>query len=109
MLVVIQPNPIGKLLGVIEQNSHFLKVCSCICDVSDLAHDSIKMVEAGMLRISHGFKPKEFSQLPMKGGDQTPAGFLVSKYEIVEESLVSVPANCVYWAPMVVESVTRAA
>lgn len=89
----LQPSPIGKLLGTIEQNARFLKVCSCICDVSELAHDSIKMVEAGILRISHGFKPKEFSQLPMKSGDQTPAGFLVSKYEIVEESLVSVPAN----------------
>jgi len=89
----LQPHPIGKLLGTIEQNDRYLKVASCICDVSDLAHDSIKMVESGILRISHGFKPKEFSQLPMKSGDQVPAGFLVSKYEIVEESLVSVPAN----------------
>jgi hypothetical protein len=89
----LQPQPIGKLLGIISQNSNILKVASCICDVNELASDSIKMVEAGILRISHGFKPKTFEPLPMKSGDQTPAGFHVLKYEVVEESLVSVPAN----------------
>lgn len=89
----LQPQPIGKLLGVISQNSNILKVASCICDVNELASDSIKMVEAGILRISHGFKPKTFEPLPMKSGDQVPAGFHVLKYEVVEESLVSVPAN----------------
>lgn len=89
----LQPSPIGKLLGVIDQNSNFLKVASCICDVNDLAADSIKMVEAGILRISHGFKPKRFEPLASQPGEQMPAGFRVKACSIVEESLVSVPSN----------------
>jgi hypothetical protein len=48
-----------------------------------------KLVEAGVLRFSHGFIPLEFEE--RKGGPM--ARFNVLKFDIVEESLVSVPSN----------------
>lgn len=89
----LQPQPIGKYLGTIEQNNMFLKGVSCICDINELSGDCVKLVEAEILRISHGFKPKKFEALNSSPGDQVPAGFKVTSFEVVEESLVSVPAN----------------
>lgn len=89
----LQPMPIGKYLGTIEQNSQFVKCASVICDVSDVSRDAIKMVEANILRISHGFRPKQFEPLPSQPGDQLPGGFHVKKYNVIEKSVVSVPSN----------------
>ena len=79
--------PIGKMLAVHEHNERRLVLVSAIVDINDLAHDSAKMIEAGMGRFSHGFKALEFEK-NKEGG-----GFDIKLFEIMEESLVSVPSN----------------
>lgn len=79
--------PIGKMLSVYSQNSKALTLISCIVDINDLAHDSAVMVESGMGRFSHGFKAIEFDK------NKDGGGFDVKKFDIMEESLVSVPSN----------------
>lgn len=78
--------PIGKLLLVAEHNTKRLSVYSAIVDMNELSHDAAVMVDNKMGRFSHGFKAIEFDK--EKGG-----GFDVKSYEIMEESLVSVPSN----------------
>ena len=84
--------PIGKLLAIHEHNAKHLKVISCIVDMSPLAHDAAVMIDNDMGRFSHGFRALEF--LEMKAADgMSPGGFDVKRFEIMEESLVSVPSN----------------
>lgn len=83
--------PIGKLLVVADQNEKKLHVISAIVDMNDLCHDSAVMVDNGMGRFSHGFRAFNFSE--NKEGVGGEDGFDVKTFEIMEESLVSVPAN----------------
>lgn len=85
----LHTSPIGKMVRIIEQNKDLLKVATVLLDLNDLTSDAAKLVEAGALRFSHGFIPLEFEE--RKGGPY--ARFNVLKFEIVEESLVSVPSN----------------
>jgi len=83
--------PIGKFIAIAEQNTKHLKTYSAIVDINDLSHDSAVMVDNGMGRFSHGFRALEFVET--KGGREGGVGFDIHKFEIMEESLVSVPAN----------------
>lgn len=83
--------PIGKMLAIAIQNSKTLDLWSCIVDMNETCHDSAVMVDNGMGRFSHGFKATEFEKVKAKPTGE--AGFEVFKGEIMEESLVSVPAN----------------
>lgn len=85
--------PIGKLLAVREKNPNRLTVVSCIVDMNELCHDSAVMVDNDMARFSHGFRALQFTQAKERAGDNGEAGFDVKKFEVMEESLVSVPAN----------------
>lgn len=86
--------PIGKLLQVVEHSSSVLRNVSALIDMNELAHDSAVMLENGMGRFSHGFRALEWEQLKESEGDTTgPAGFDIKVFEIMEESLVSVPSN----------------
>lgn len=96
----VQIEPIGKMVKVLAQSEEGIVVLSAIVDVNPLSQDAAKMVEAGMLRISHGFRPLEFRMLELEQDEgktpdvETPQpGFDIKKFEIMEESLVSVPAN----------------
>ena len=82
--------PIGKFLAVNQQNSKRVKVYSCIVDMNETSHDAAVMVDNGMGRFSHGFRALEYEE--MKDGTDI-VGFDVKRAEIMEESLVSVPAN----------------
>jgi len=84
--------PIGKLLLVQEKNPNRLVCVSCIVDMNELCHDSAVMVDNGMGRFSHGFRALRFSK-NKEGVDKDGEGFDVKEFEIMEESLVSVPAN----------------
>ncbi len=84
--------PIGKLLKVAEKGEDRLSVVSCIVDMNALSHDAAVMVDNGMGRFSHGFRALEFDEIKGIGEDE-PSGFDVKKFEIMEESLVSVPSN----------------
>ncbi len=83
--------PIGKMLVVVKQNSKQLVLVSAIVDINELSHDAAVMIDNGMGRFSHGFRALEFEELKEKEGE--PSGFDVKRFEIMEESLVSVPSN----------------
>ncbi len=83
--------PIGKMIKVVSQNKKSLKIISAIVDMNKLCHDAAVMVDNGMGRFSHGFRALEFE--PMKDKEGETEGFDVKSFEIMEESLVSVPSN----------------
>lgn len=88
--------PIGKSLGVAEHTDKQLVMYSAIVDVNELAQDAAVMIANKMGRFSHGFKALEFSAIKDKaepGKTSGGKGFDVTRFEIMEESLVSVPAN----------------
>ena len=86
--------PIGKMLLVHEHNSNKLVLISAIVDMNELSHDSAVMVDNDMGRFSHGFRALEFDTLKEEDGSTTgPGGFDIKRFEIMEESLVSVPSN----------------
>ena len=82
--------PIGKMYGVLEQNSNYVKTACGIAD-TELGRDAATLVEFGALRISHGFKPKEFE--PKNGKEDGSEGWKIKRYSVMEVSLVSIPAN----------------
>jgi len=84
--------PIGKMLRIALQNEKTLDLWSCIIDMNETSHDSAVMVDNGMGRFSHGFKAREFDKVKDSKGKLT-GGFDIVRCEVMEESLVSVPAN----------------
>lgn len=84
--------PIGKMLAKLEHTTKQLVLLSCIVDINDLAHDAAVMIDSKMGRFSHGFRALEFNEMKAADG-RSPGGFDVKSFEIMEESLVSVPAN----------------
>lgn len=82
--------PIGKMMRVVSQDKDCLKVATVLLDINELTSDAGKLFEAGALRFSHGFIAKEFEE--RKGGGDM-ARFNILKFDIVEESAVSVPSN----------------
>jgi HK97 family phage prohead protease len=87
----VQMQPIGKMLKVVKHSKDELIVLTAILDVNPLSEDAAKMVEAEVLRISHGFRPLQYEFIPEKNNE--PSGFDITQFEVMEESLVSVPAN----------------
>lgn len=86
--------PIGKCLGVASQDKKRLTVYSSIVDMNDLSHDAAVMVDNKMGRFSHGFRALDFNKMKEESGKTTSGpGFEVLHYEVMEESLVSVPSN----------------
>jgi len=83
--------PIGKMIGVAKQTKKNLTLVSAIVDLNELAHDAAVMIDNNMGRFSHGFRALEFE--PIKNSSGEEEGFDVKRFEIMEESLVSVPAN----------------
>ena len=84
--------PIGLYLYTAEQNTKWLKVVSCIVSVNDLAEDCAVMAANKMARFSHGFRAINFTKIKA-GREGQQGGFNVASCEVMEESMVSVPAN----------------
>lgn len=84
--------PIGKMLAIAEHNSKRLSIVSAIIDMNELCHDAAVMIDNDMGRFSHGFRALEFSKIK-EGSSEEEGGFDVKLFEIMEESLVSVPSN----------------
>jgi hypothetical protein len=87
--------PIGKMLAVASHTKDELQLYSCIVDMNDLCHDAAVMVDNDMGRFSHGFRALDFLEIKAgrEGDDSSPGGYDVKRFEVLEESLVSVPAN----------------
>ena len=85
--------PIGAHRKLLEQDKSKVRGYAEIAD-TPLGKDAAYLAEFGALRISHGFRPKEFEPITEKSGrDEIITGFNVLKYEMMEVSLVSVPSN----------------
>ncbi len=87
--------PIGKALGIAKHTSEVLSLFSAIVDMNELSHDSAVMIDNKMGRFSHGFSADEFKELPKEEQNENSffPGFDVTKFSMMEESLVSVPSN----------------
>ena len=86
--------PIGKMLQIVEHNSKQLVLISAIVDMNELSHDAAVMVDNDMARFSHGFRALEWDQRKETEGETSgQVGFEIKKFEIMEESIVSVPSN----------------
>jgi hypothetical protein len=88
--------PVGKMVSVFDHSKNKLSLISAIVDLNELAHDSAVMVDSDMARFSHGFRALQFREL--KEDTETEQtmivpGFDITKFEIMEESIVSVPSN----------------
>jgi hypothetical protein len=84
--------PIGKFLKVFKQSKKSVSVVSAIVDMNALSHDAATMIDNNMGRFSHGFRPLEFDKISGKDEDEQE-GYDIKRFEVMEESLVSVPAN----------------
>lgn len=82
--------PIGKLVKNLLHNSEMIVNHYAVADVP-LGRDAVVLVEFGALRISHGFRALEAEWVEGRGNER--GGFLVSKYHVMETSLVSIPSN----------------
>ena len=91
----MHPLPVGKVLTIIEQSDVMLRCASVLLDLNDLTSDIAKLIDADVLRFSHGFRALEFNQRKDDGDgeDMMGGGFDITKFEIMEASLVSVPSN----------------
>ena len=84
--------PIGKMLGIAKHTPEELSLFSAIVDMNELSRDSAVMIENKMGRFSHGFSADEYKDL--EGEEDNPfGGFDITKFSIMEESLVSIPSN----------------
>jgi len=84
--------PIGKMLAITQHTKDKLQLISCIVDINDLSHDAAVMIDNDMGRFSHGFRALDWSPLVDDKGEEI-GGFEVKSFEVMEESLVSVPSN----------------
>ncbi len=88
--------PIGKSLGVAEQNKNRLALYTAVVDINELSHDVAVMLHNDMGRFSHGFKALDFTEIKYTddyGRVVKPGGFDIKSFEVMEESWVSVAAN----------------
>ena len=84
--------PIGKMLAEYEKSTNKLTLISAIVDMNELCHDAAVMVDNDMGRFSHGFRALDFVETKSEDG-KGASSFDIKKWEVLEESLVSVPSN----------------
>jgi HK97 family phage prohead protease len=85
----IPVEPIGKLVDLLSQDSDDVKTHLAVAD-TPIGHDAVVLVEFGALRISHGFRPIKYEPIEDDGGIN---GWRIHECEVMEASLVSIPAN----------------
>ena len=83
--------PLGRIVKTLEQTDQKVSARFMIADTA-LGQDAVKMIEADILRISHGFAPIEYNPLKDDQGKDM-GGWRISKYAMMETSLVSIPSN----------------
>jgi HK97 family phage prohead protease len=83
--------PIGKRVATLTHDSKVLRLASVLLDINELTSDAAKLIEADVLRFSHGFRTLDWEDRFDKGGQWL--GFDIKSFEIMEASLVSVPSN----------------
>lgn len=84
--------PIGKVVATLDHTKDVLRVLTALLDINELTSDAAKLIEAEVLRFSHGFRALDWEERKDKDGNPV-YGFQVNSFEIMEVSLVSVPSN----------------
>lgn len=91
----LQHSPIGKHVEIVEQGEASWSSKFAIADTA-LGRDAAVLVKMGALRKSIGFKPTEFKPLTIEKdsqGNEWVNGWHITKAEVMETSLVSIPSN----------------
>lgn len=90
----IPVQPIGVFTGLVHRDVNQVMVSYSIID-NLLGRDAAQLIEFGALRISHGFRPEVFKWVEEEPDNNGMCfgGFHVEKYEVMEGSAVSIPAN----------------
>jgi HK97 family phage prohead protease len=91
----IQLQPIGKHLTVISQDEDRIVSKLAIADTA-MGRDAAVLAKFGALRISQGFRPTKLEPIEIvknAKGQEVVKGWHVKQGEIMEISLVSIPAN----------------
>ena len=86
---------IGAHKGIIAQTENLWSSKYAIGD-TELGRDAAVLVKMGALRVSIGFRPTEFEPLAIvedASGAKYASGWHIKKAQVMETSLVSVPAN----------------
>jgi hypothetical protein len=78
--------PIGKMLRILKHTDKILIAQFAIAN-TELGEDTLKLIEIGALRISHGFDPIDYELL------EDEKGWHFKEWEMFEASGVSVPSN----------------
>lgn len=87
--------PVGAMIKNISQTKKLVDNEYGLVDIP-LARDATKLLSVGALRLSHGFDPHEAEPIDTyvnSKGQEIPTGWHITKMEVYETSLVSVPAN----------------
>lgn len=84
--------PIGAVLAQVEHTKKVLRAVTALLDLNELTEDAAKLIEAEVLRISHGFRVLDFEERKAEEDSPWP-GLHIKRFEIMEVSLVSVPSN----------------
>jgi HK97 family phage prohead protease len=84
--------PIGKVLATVDHTKEVLRVVTALLDLNELTADAAKLIEADVLRFSHGFRALDWEERKDERGNPI-YGYRVNKFEVMEVSLVSVPSN----------------
>lgn len=85
------PAIVGKMLAMRKQDASHVRIAGAVMD-SPLGLDVANLVDFGALRISHGFRPLQFTPRD-KGIHGGARGFDIKSFEVLEFSYVSVPSN----------------
>ena len=92
----IPMEPVGKYVKTLAKTAEIVKAHCCIAG-TPLGYDAALLVDFGALRISHGFRPKEFQPLDeiaeYKDEPESDEGWFINSYSVMEISLVSIPSN----------------
>lgn len=83
--------PIGRMVRLLEQDEAKVSARFMIAD-TPLGHDAAVLIDAGCLRISHGFSPIDYMPLRDDAGKDL-GGWHIQKYAMMETSVVSIPSN----------------
>ena len=84
-------SPVGRLVKTLDHTDERVSAKFMVAN-TELGGDVATLIDAGCLRISHGFAPIEYNPLKDEQGKDM-GGWRISKYAMMECSVVSIPSN----------------
>lgn len=84
-------SPVGRMVKTLDHSDEKVAGKFMVAN-TELGNDVATLIDAGCLRISHGFAPIEYNPLKDEQGKDM-GGWRISKYAMMECSVVSIPSN----------------